>query len=359
MPQVVTLGDINVDILARIPFYPPPGGDSLAEGVDLRAGGSAANTSAVLSKFGLEVSILARVGQDALAEHALSDLRRVGVDLSLVQRDADTQIGLIFAAVTPDGERTFFSCRGANANTTLDGEGEKRIRDARLLHVSGYALVENPQRAAALQAIAVAHRSGVTVSVDLGVEVKTTPREGIVEALSKTSMLFPNLAVAQWLTDKEGARESLEGLLSLGPELVGLKLREEGCLIGSGEGVFAVPAFGVEPVDDTGAGDSFDAGLILGRVAGLGLRECGILGNALGALATTVTGAGSSLPGPEDALSFLEERSKDVGRRDWREELPRVSACLETGRSGRFAEYWTPTAEELRAIEDHGTIANR
>jgi ribokinase len=329
MPQVVTLGDINVDVLARVPFYPPPGGDSLAEGVDLRAGGSAANTSAVLSKFGLEVRILARVGQDALAEHALSDLRQVGVDLSLVQRDADTQTGLIFAAVTPEGERTFFSCRGANANTTLDGDGEARIREARLLHVSGYALVENPQRAAALQAIAVAHRSSVAVSVDLGVEVKTTPREGIVEALSRASMLFPNLAVAQWLIGEEGARESVEGLLGLGPELVGLKLREEGCLVGSAEEILAVPALEVEPVDDTGAGDSFDAGLILGWVAGLGLRECGILGNALGALATTVTGAGSSLPGPEDALFFLEERRKDAGWQDWADELGRVCEYLE------------------------------
>jgi ribokinase len=329
MPQVVTLGDINVDILARVPFYPPPGGDSLAQGVNLRAGGSAANTSAVLSKFRLGVSILARVGQDALAEHALSDLRQVGVDLSLVQRDPETQTGLIFAAVTPDGERTFFSCRGANANTTLDGHGEERIREARLLHVSGYALVESPQRAAALQAIAAAHRSGVAVSVDLGVEVKTKPREAIVEALSKASMVFSNLAVAQWLTGEEGARESVEGLLSLGPELVGLKLREEGCLIGSAEAVLAVTGFDVEPVDDTGAGDSFDAGLILGWVAGLGLRECGILGNALGALATTVTGAGSRLPGPEDALSFLGERSKDIGWQDWEEELRRVCQYLE------------------------------
>ncbi len=329
MPRVVTLGDINVDILARVPFYPPPGGDSLAEAGDLRTGGSAANTSAVLSKFGLEVSILARVGQDALAERALSDLQRVGVDLSLVQRDAETQTGLIFAAVTPDGERTFFSCRGANANTTLDGDGEARIREARLLHVSGYALVENPQRAAALQAITVARRSGVAVSVDLGAEVETTPRKGIVEALSKASMLFPNLAVAQWLTGEEGARESVAGLLSLGPELVGLKLREEGCLIGGDQEILAVPAFEVEPVDDTGAGDSFDAGLILGWVAGMGLRECGILGNALGALATTVTGAGSSLPGPEEALSFLEERRKETGWQDWAEELRRVCQYLE------------------------------
>jgi ribokinase len=254
------------------------------------------------------------------------------VDLSLVQRDAEAQTGLIFAAVTPDGERTFFSCRGANVNTTLDSVAEERIREARLLHISGYALVGNPQREAAFRAIEVAHCSGVAISVDLGVEVKTARRDDLVEVLSRVSMVFPNLAVAQWQTGEEGARESVEGLLGLGPELVGLKLREKGCLMGSAEEIVTVPAFEVRPIDDTGAGDSFDAGLIVGGVAGLGLRECGILGNALGALATKVTGAGSSLPGREEALAFVKERRKDARWRDWAEELRRVSRFLEQAR---------------------------
>jgi ribokinase len=308
MPDVVILGDINVDVLARVPFYPPPGGDSLAEGVDVRAGGSAANTAVVLSKFGLAVSIIARVGEDILADYALSDLRGAGVDLSLVQEDAEAMTGLVFAAVTPDGERTFFSCRGANAKTTLRAGDEQQIQDARLLHVSGYALVEGAQRAAALRAIEVAQQSGVPVSLDLGVEVATMAREDIVGTLSMVSMVFPNRAVAKWLTGKDSAPESVGVLLGLGPEAVGLKLREQGCLIGSAEGVFPVPAFQVDPIDDTGAGDSFDAGLILGRIGGLSLRESALLANALGALATTVTGAGSALPGPQEALRFLEKQ---------------------------------------------------
>ena len=334
MPDVVILGDINVDVLARVPFYPPPGGDSLAEGVDVRAGGSAANTAVVLSKLGQEVSIIARVGEDILADYALSDLREAGVDLSLVQEDAEAMTGLVFAAVTPDGERTFFSCRGANARTVLQSGDERRIEDTRVLQVSGYALVESPQRDAALRAIEVAHRTRVPVSLDLGVEVTTTPREDILNVLPMVSMVFPNQAVAKWLTGKESSPESVEALLGLGPGVVGLKLREQGCLIGSAEGIFPVPSFQVDPVDDTGAGDSFDAGLILGRIGGLSLRESALLANALGALATTVTGAGGSLPGPLEALSFLEGRRKGRERLEWSEDLARVSEYLGTRQSG-------------------------
>jgi ribokinase len=328
MPDVVTLGDINVDLIARVLFYPSPGGDSLAEGVDVRAGGSAANTAVVLSKFGLEVSILGRVGDDLLAQQTLPALEQVGVDLSLVQRDPETKTGLVFSAVTPDGEHTFFSCRGANTKTVLRSGDLDQIRGAKVLHVSGYALVESPQRDTALQAMEEAHKSGVPVSLDLGIEVTTTDRDETVEMLALVSMVFPNRSVAQWVTGEAGSQESVEALLSLGPELVGLKMRDQGCLLGAPDEIFHVPAFKVDPVDDTGAGDSCDAGLILGRTGVLSLRESGLLANALGALATMVTGAGDGLPGPREALSFLEERRKDGEWRDWTEELSGVCDYL-------------------------------
>jgi ribokinase len=90
--DVVTLGDITLDILARVPSYPALGGDSLADRVDLRAGGSAANTAIVLSKFGLSVSIIARVGQEVFADYALADLREADVSLACLQRDVDAMI---------------------------------------------------------------------------------------------------------------------------------------------------------------------------------------------------------------------------------------------------------------------------
>jgi ribokinase len=328
MTDVVTLGDINVDVLARVPHYPALGGDTLAERVSIRGGGSAANTAVVLSKFGLDVSLLARVGRDVLGDYALSDLRQGGVNIFSVQRDNESITGLVFAAVTPDGERTFFSCRGANARLVLDWEGAGVVQEAKILHVSGYALVESPQRDSAAKATEVARRFGVPVTVDLGVEVTTMVRENVLEMLSGFSMVIANRAVAQWLTGKGSAQESVEALLAQGPETVGLKLGEQGCLIGSAKGVFGVPAFEVEPLDDTGAGDSFNAGLILGRIAGLGLRESALLANALGALATTVTGAGSSLPGPNEAIDFLEERRGGSAWQGWSEELRRISEYL-------------------------------
>lgn len=328
MFDLVTLGDINVDILARVRSYPPWGGDSLVDKVDLRAGGSAANTAIVLSKFGLSVTIIARVGRDVFADRALADLPEAGVSLASVQRDPEAMTGLIFAAVTPDGERTFFSSRGANASTILGSADQDHIRRAQTLHVSGYSLIEGSQRDAARQAIEVAYQAGVPVSLDIGVELMTTMREDILSLLPRISMAQLNRAAAKWLTEERSAEGAVETLLAHGLGIVGLKLRDRGCLLASEGEVFRVPAFGVKAVDDTGAGDSFNAGLILGRLGGLTLRASGVLANALGAMATTVAGGGISLPGPKATLSFLEGRRGHPTWQDWTEELATVSKFL-------------------------------
>jgi hypothetical protein len=61
---------------------------------------------------------------------------------------------------------------------------------------------------------------------------------------------------------------------------------------------------------------------------GLSLRESALLANALGALATTVTGAGSGLPGPQEALAFLEDQARRGERGDWRADLAMVTDYL-------------------------------
>lgn len=85
MPQVVAMGDINVDIIAHIPCYPSPGGDGLAQRASVHSGGSAANTAIALARLGVDVGLIGRVGDDALAQWSLAKLTGAGVDLSAVQ----------------------------------------------------------------------------------------------------------------------------------------------------------------------------------------------------------------------------------------------------------------------------------
>jgi len=321
VPQVVTLGDINLDIIAHISYYPPSGGDGLAQQASMHSGGSAANTAIALARLGVETGLIGRVGKDPMAEWALAELAEAGVELSAIQRDEEAMTGMMFIAVTPDGERTMFGYRGANARTSPALLDESYIASASLLHLSGYALLEEPQRDAALLALEMAHRAGLAVSLDLGLEATLKRTEEVRDLLPQIDLLLLTLAEAERLTGCRDAEEAAKRLLSCGAKAVALKLGERGCLISSEEGNLPVPAFSVEVKDTTGAGDAFDAGLIFGRLKGLGWRESAVLANALGALAASVEGAGGSLPGRREVCAFLEEHEGDPSWQGWRREL--------------------------------------
>jgi len=321
MPQVVTLGDINIDVIAHIPGYPQKGGEGLAERGHIYCGGSAANTAIVLARFGVEVGIIGRVGEDVLALLALAALAEAGVDGRSIQRDPQTMTGIMLVAVTSDGERTMFGCRGANVRTDPALLDESYIAKARVFHLSGYTLLQVPQRDAALRALKMARQAGLMVTADLGLEAVMRVTDRVKAVLPEIDILFPSQPEAEYLTGCRDVEGAIEGLLNYGVGVVALKLGQRGCAIGTDEEVFFVPGFAVPTVDTTGAGDSFDAGIILGRLEGWGWRESALLADALGALTAAVEGAGTSLAEREGIRAFLEAHLDEPSWQDWQEEL--------------------------------------
>jgi ribokinase len=307
MAEAVVIGDINVDVLVSIPAYPRPGGDALAERIVTRAGGSAANTAIALSKLGISTKMIGRVGRDVWADIALPSLVECGVDVADVRRDEHASTGLFFIAITPDGERTMFGLRGANARTDPASVIPGVLDGARLLHVSGYALLEPPQRDAALRLIDLAVQRGVAVSLDIGVQPALAAPDVIRRLLPRLSLCVLGMDEARALSGIDAPADAAAALVDRGVKVVGLKLGAQGCLAADASRVEHLPAFEVAVVDTTGAGDAFSAGMIFGWLRGSGLPATGTLANVLGALATTAWGAGPAMPGRADALNLLRE----------------------------------------------------
>ncbi|MGD8474090.1 MAG: carbohydrate kinase family protein [Anaerolineae bacterium] len=320
MPDVVALGDLNVDIIAHFDSYPDKGQDALACSTEFHCGGSAANTAIALARMGLDVVLISRVGPDSLALKALNSLSEAGVTPTGLQRDPAAMTGLMYVVVTPDGERTILGHRGANALTDPDQVREEDIRGARLFHLSGYALLAEPQRSAALLALEMACRHGLLVTLDPGMTVSEAALDEIRALLPAIDILLPNLPEAQGLTGAESAEDCFRLLLAAGVETVALKLGKDGCLIGGAEGHVHVPAFPVEARDSTGAGDFYSAGMIAGVLGGLDWRSAAVLGNAMGAMAAARVGAGTSVPRAREVLALLRD-SRDLSDRGQRVEV--------------------------------------
>lgn len=293
MAGVVSFGDVNVDVVLAVPRLPDAGGEVFASSSSLRVGGSAANTAMAMAALGVPVQVAATVGADALGDFALRELTALGVETDLVQISHAATTGTNLVVVTPDGERTMIGARGANA---LHGEERRDDRDgadgrwderAEWLHLSAYAILADPQRSAAAGAVERATAAGMGVSVDVPI--------GVAEEIGA------------------GLREWLEGrdIVSLGVDAAALlggpdRVSEAAGVVAitGGSGPVTVVAHGTRfavhpppssPVDTTGAGDAFVAGLIAGRLDGLSLRSCAIMAVACGSAAARTTGGQSLL----------------------------------------------------------------
>jgi len=325
MPDVVALGDANVDIIAHFGHLPGKGEDALASSTEIHCGGSAANTAMILARLGVKTSLISRVGPDSWALKVFSCLNDAGVSPSGLQRDATAMTGLMYVVVTPDGERTILGYRGANVYTDPNQIREEEFQGARLFHLSGYSLLADPQRSAALRALEIACRHNLTVTLDPGMAVPQRALDEMRALLPVVDILLPSLGEAQQLTGRADAEACAQALLDLGVSQVALKLGAQGCLMINRETTFRIPGFVIQARDSTGAGDNFDAGLIAGFLGGLGWHSAAVLGNVLGAMAAARVGGGAAIPRPRDVLALLHENQPDEAQQALKEAIQQVS----------------------------------
>jgi ribokinase len=222
--------------------------------------------------------------------------------------------GLMYVVVTSDGERTILGHRGANVFIEFDQIDEQQLAAARLFHLSGYALLSNPQRSVALWALQVARRHGLTITLDPGMALAHEAVEEMRSLLPGVDILMPNLVEAQLLTGHAEPDACARDLLRAGVQAVALKLGRDGSLLATNEYQISVPGLAVKTRDSTGAGDSFDAGVILGFLGGLDWPSAAILGNALGALAAARAGAGTVDLRVRDVIALLKAHQVALGR---------------------------------------------
>jgi ribokinase len=330
MLDVIALGDLNVDIIAHFANYPGKGGDALAYSTEIHCGGSAANTAITLARLGVRTGLVSRVGPDSWALKALHCLRSAGVDSGGLQRDPVAMTGLMYVVVTPDGERTMLGYRGANVFTDPNQIQEEYLQSAKLFHLSGYALLAEPQRSAAMLTLEMACRHGLTVTLDPGLTISQAALDEVHALLPVVNILLPSLSEAQKLSGMSTAEDCAEALLDKGCRVVALKMGREGCLLGSRDGLRHIPGFTVPARDSTGAGDSFAAGFIAGCLGGLSLHSAAILGNALGAIAAARIGASMATMQGHDVLALLHDPSQQASLAEHSEAIQPVIDLIST-----------------------------
>ncbi|HEY2577456.1 MAG TPA: sugar kinase [Streptosporangiaceae bacterium] len=264
MTRIVVIGDLMTDTVAHAALPLARGSDTPAA-VTMHGGGSGANVAAWLAVDGAEVAFVGRRGSDIAGRNRDMELMGYGVDARLVM-DPERPTGTCVVMVTHKGEHTMLSDPGANAALSPDDLPKDLFTPGSHLHVSGYTLVNQGSRPAALAACQMAARAGMTVSVDAAspAPVERAGAEPFLQMSNGASLLFVNDAEAAVLTGREDPEQAARVLNAWYPQVV-LKVGANGALFYSGGRPDPVraPAQPVEQiVDGTGAGDAFCAGFL-------------------------------------------------------------------------------------------------
>ncbi len=328
--DVVSVGDVAVDLLLQMESYPPPGSETVGYAAHLQAGGSPTNTAVAAAALGLRAGVVGVVGNDPLGDMVVSELKACSLDVRGVSRADRSLTTLVVTVVTPGGQRTMFGYQGASSWLEPEALPRELIASAKLAHFSGYGLIKQPLRSAMEAAVRLCHGAGIAVSFDPSMEAACKFPQAVGDILPLANLVLLSLGEARCLLGTEDPVQITSELLARGVEWVALKMGAEGCWLSSrSQTTGRVPAFPVEVVDTTGAGDAFNAGVIYGYLRGLSLAASAVLGNAVGGLASTAWGVGRSLPRRQAVVSLLRRALGQAQWAPWAEAMAGLLVALE------------------------------
>lgn len=278
--MIVSFGSINVDLIVPVPHLPQPGETVLGGDYAVLPGGKGANQALAARRAGSEVALAGAVGSDLLSGIALDLLRREGVDTRLV-RTVDQPTGCAAIMVADAGENIIAVASGANATVKSDQVPDEFLDASTIL----VAQIEVPLRETEILIKRLRARGGRSL-------LNLAPAQPIdIERLSEIDLLVANEGEAATIeTDPMRlARRLRQGLVVTRGAAGAIAFLANG-------GRLEVPALPIDPVDTTGAGDTFvgvlAAALDLGSSLEHGLRRA----SAAAGLACLAHGAQTAMP---------------------------------------------------------------
>jgi ribokinase len=308
--SVIVFGSINIDLVATASRL-PVAGETLLGGEFFKApGGKGANQAVAVARLGILTHLVGRVGAHSFGNELIDSLQVAGVRTENVSIEATVSSGVAVIVVGDAGENQIIVIPGANGY--VDNEDVARL--LQILPTAKVLLLQlEVPMSATLAAAKAAHNLGVKVILDPAPVQSNIPDElyHLVDIITPNEVEAGQI-VGFTVEDEDSAAQAAKNLLEKGVKCAIVKLGSKGVYCATQDENFFIPAFAIQAVDTTAAGDAFNGGLAAGFAEGLSLRECVIWGAAAGALAATKKGAQPSLPDRFMFDAFLQER--EVGR---------------------------------------------
>lgn len=250
--------------------------------VNAESGGSGANTMIGLALLGGKACYTGKLGRDEHGSLYADKLREKSVTVCTTAGEGTT--GICVVLITPDAERTLCTFLGICRELGPEDLDLDALRASKYLYVTGYLWDTETQKAAVLKAMREARAAGVKVALSLSDPFCVhRHKEDFLQIIQEhVDLLIGNHEEAQALMGVDTPREAI---VAMQPycELAAVTMGAQGALLREGTTILEIPAVRVDPVDTTGAGDMYAAGLLYGLTQGLPLEQTGRLAAAIAA----------------------------------------------------------------------------
>lgn len=258
MNKVCILGSMNIDLVLKIDNLPQVGETILSKSLEKIPGGKGANQAVAARRSGAQVSMISKIGKDDNGKFLKGELIKDNIDVSLVFEDEKEATGMAMIMVNQNGNNSIVVVSGSNM--TIDSadieKASETIKNSDIL-VSQFETPEDMT----IKAFERAKEFGkVTI-------LNPAPAKAIKDELLKvTDIIIPNETEAELITGikvetVEDAKKAGQAFMSKGVKFAIITLGSRGAAVIGKDFCEVVPAFKVNAIDTTAAGDSFIGGL--------------------------------------------------------------------------------------------------
>ncbi len=313
MKSILGIGNALTDILAVLPddtilneYHIPRGsmqhvdkktGDEILKrlkplGVQYVAGGSAANTITSASIFGMRAAFIGKIGDDDLGHLFKSDQEQYGIRSILLKGKNPSGRAMVLITA-PNAERTFADYMGAALEMVPEDLKPEYFKGYDYFHIEGY-LVQN--QALIRKAVEMAKQAGCLISLDMASYNVVESNEAFLHDIvdNYVDIVFANETEAKAFTGLE-PREAVSDIAKH-CQIAVVKIGKNGSMVQSGDEYHYIEAWPADPIDATGAGDTYAAGFLYAHSLGMPLKVCGEIGSVIAAKVVEVIGTKIDIP---------------------------------------------------------------
>jgi len=297
----IGIGLLTVDHLLTMEQYPASNSKNVVKSYAMHGGGPVPTALTVLGNFGKKCIVQSRVGADAMADFLAEELSDYNVsDKGLIRDDSVLTPESFIIIDERNGDRTIMLNQNGNARIFPQDVNEKWIKKAGILHLDGR------DQKTAIAAAQIARQHNTLVSIDIG-----SNRPVSDELLKLTDIAI----VSEDFTNAKFEKKSLKSaqeLLNYGMQIAAVTCGEDGSYWASSQECFHQPAFPVNVVDTTGAGDVFHGAALLGILEKYTLKETAAFASAVSAFVCCHVGGKAGMPNRDQVDAFLQNKNIDT-----------------------------------------------